>query len=86
MDKDGLPRYCGPLPIVLFARPIDGLVFGVASLFGAGVWTFRRGEDGLGSDSRLPVGRSAGLAARAPGPMLWLKFGFGSEGMGVRPP
>ena len=46
----------------------------------------RRGEDGLGIDSRLPVGRNAGLAARAPGPILWLKFGFGSEAMGVLPP
>jgi hypothetical protein len=86
MDNDGLPRYCGPVPIVLFARPIEGRVFGVVSLGGAGVCTLRRGDEGLGSDSRLPGGFNAGLAARAPGPMLWLKLGFGNEAIGVLPP
>lgn len=76
----GLARYCGPVPIVLFARPIDGLVFGVASFAGV----CRTGDCGRGKEGRRAVGLKAGLAARDPGPIDWLKLGLVAKG--VLPP
>ena len=61
---------------------MEGRVFGVASLAGACL----TGDWGRGNEGRRAAGLSAGLPARAPGPIDWLKFGLGKTASGVRPP
>jgi hypothetical protein len=81
----GLWPYREPVPtLFLAAGPSEGRDPGVARLGTGFAGVLRSGDSGRCKDGLRIEGFRAGLAARAPGPIDWLKFGFGNAG--VRPP